>query len=299
MIVVGSQALVHTLGPIRKPKDLDIFASREELNQYIKTKKKIILKTEEVPHRNKVIVHCNFLIIECELTDESELNKKIHDRMLEDSPDGLHASLEWLYFLKMSHRYLKNSSHFMKTMMDIKFLRSTGVDMPVNSAELYKLREKETYTYNHPNLSVEKDKFFKKEETFYKYDHDTIHEAVAIGERPAYTYYIEDGEQVKCSKEKFFALDERTRLNGVLEEAYVLALERSLIPHKFIVEPHQAFNMALEKVCTSITSGWFREYAWENYFQVQKMFSENYVTKFKTALKENKILPFHQAEAIY
>lgn len=26
---------------------------------------------------------------------------------------------------------------------------------------------------------------------------------------------------------------------------------------------------------------------------------EDYVTKFKTALKENKILPFHQAEAVY
>jgi hypothetical protein len=31
-------------------------------------------------------------------------------------------------------------------------------------------------------------------------------------------------------------------------------------------------NKALDKVCTSITSGWFREFAWQNYDEVVKIY---------------------------
>ena len=44
---------------------------------------------------------------------------------------------------------------------------------------------------------------------------------------PAYEYYLADGEQVKTSKAKFFAVDDSTRLCGVCEEAATLAIERS------------------------------------------------------------------------
>ena len=43
--------------------------------------------------------------------------------------------------------------------------------------------------------------------------------------------------------------------------------------------------MALMKVCTSITSGWFREYAWENYDKVLDLYNElgedDYVQRFQ------------------
>lgn len=43
--------------------------------------------------------------------------------------------------------------------------------------------------------------------------------------------------------------------------------------------------MALEKVCTSITSGWFREYAYENYYEVVAMYHKlgknDYIKRFK------------------
>lgn len=88
------------------------------------------------------------------------------------------------------------------------------------------------------------------------------------------------------SKELFFAASERVRLCGVYEETCVLALERSQIPYDFKPDARWSFEMALMKVCTSITSGWFREYAWENYDKVLDLYDEmgenNYIERFNT-----------------
>jgi hypothetical protein len=148
-----------------------------------------------------------------------------------------------------------------------------------------KKRAAETYKYSHPKLNKAKDQFFADDGVNYVYDHDTLHTVVAVGDRPAYMEYQVEGADVLCSKEKFFSVDEHTRLYGVYEEACVLAIERAVIPYN--TDPDKAFEIALEKVCTSITSGWFREFAWENYDQVLVMhqmatnIGQGYYKKFK------------------
>lgn len=176
--------------------------------------------------------------------------------------------LDLLYTLKMSHRYLRNSPHFMKTMRDIHEMRSMGAKIPDDWHDWYLTRQKETYWYQLPNLNRSKDEFFVDQ---YQYDHDSIHEAVAIYDKPAYKYYDVEGAEVLSSKDKFYSVSDDIRLAGVVEEASVLALERSLIPHGTWSED-KAFEYALMKVCTSITSGWFREFAWENYEAALKMY---------------------------
>ncbi|WP_457832940.1 DUF7275 domain-containing protein, partial [Staphylococcus aureus] len=61
--------------------------------------------------------------------------------------------------------------------------------------------------------------------------------------------------------------------------------ERHQIPNNFNPDPTGSFMYALEKVCTSITSGWFREYAWENYHKIvamhKKLGKTDYVKRFK------------------
>ena len=54
--------------------------------------------------------------------------------------------------------------------------------------------------------------------------------------------------------------------------------------------------MALEKVCTSITSGWFREYAWENYHRVVHMYKTLGVNDYIDRFHKNKhmIKPFQK-----
>ena len=196
---------------------------------------------------------------------------------------------ELLYTLKMSHRFLKNSPFFWKTMKDIIILRSLGIDqIPERYQYFYNLRQEETYTYKHPKLNVDKKNFFDST-VKYIYDHDDIHKSVAIGDRPAYTYYLSDHAEVMCDKNKFDALDLETKINGVLEECYVLAIERSLVPFPGVLTPAQAFYYAYSKVCTSITSGWFREFAYDNTIQILKQFNTNYFDKFNHALKNGNI----------
>lgn len=204
------------------------------------------------------------------------------------------APLDVLYLLKMSHRYKKNSPHFFKTMNDIHYMRSLGAKIPTELENVFKLREKETYNYSHPNLDVKSKDFFKGDEVPYVYDHDTIHEAVAVLGVPAYKSYMKDDSEVMTSKEKFFAQENHIRLLGVYEESCVLALERSQIPFNFEVPARQSFVMALSKVCTSITSGWFREYAYENFHVVMKFYESmgetDYIERFKA--NQEMVKPF-------
>lgn len=169
--------------------------------------------------------------------------------------------------LKLSHRYRKNSPHFLKTMSDIRTLRECisvdGSDPQWTEQEMdiLKLREKETYKYSHPKLNKSKNEFFADR---YMFDHDSIHEAVAVGEAPAYEKFSIGN--VMCDMDLFEAASFDQQVAAVYEETCVLALERSVIPHG--TDQHVAFLHALEKVCTSITSGRFREFAWENYHNV-------------------------------
>lgn len=199
------------------------------------------------------------------------------------------APLSVLMSLKWSHRFLRNSPHFLKTMRTIKNLQSLKISP--HDSEWLELRMKETYDYSHPNLNVKKNEFFNSNFD-YVYDHDSIHEAVKLLDRPAYTFYMDGNSEVKCSREAFFSQERTIRLLGVLEETYVLALERSQIPNNFEIDPRVSFNIALEKVCTSITSGWFRDYAWENYDIISHMYNQSYIDKFKHALKMGRIQPY-------
>ena len=93
-----------------------------------------------------------------------------------------------------------------------------------------------------------------------------------------------DTAEVFCSKEKFLEAPEHIRLATVLEESYVLALERHQIPNNFEPPRDRSFLIALEKVCTSIASGWWREYAWENYDAVRALYNPDYVDNFHAGL---------------
>jgi hypothetical protein len=68
-----------------------------------------------------------------------------------------------------------------------------------------------------------------------------------------------------------------------------LTLERGLIPNNFETDPKKTFEIALKKVCTSITSGWFREWCWNNYNFILENYNEEFVDKFKVALEAGRI----------
>jgi hypothetical protein len=218
-------------------------------------------------------------------------------------PDGV-ATPELCYMLKMSHRFKKNSTHFAKTMADIKLLRRAlfvSAEIPILNAKQkkwLKKREKETYNYKHPRLSnVTKKEFFNDDGIDYRFDHDSIHEAIKRLWQPAYNYFKDDTQEVATSRELFESCDREIQLTAVLEEAYVLSLERCIIPYD-VKEPARrrwAFDYALEKVCTSITSGWFRDFAWENYQEVKDMYDPEYVERFFNAVERGEVKPYERS----
>jgi hypothetical protein len=293
MLIVGSQAMAHHFPEAGiVPKDTDIIGTLDEFREWTKgfEKGEIILckplSADKIHVRTKDGWNFEWEIAKAgncaqELLDYFDLGQDF-------------APTHVLLALKLSHRYKRNSPHFLKTMRDIQFLRSKRVTLGTELEEWLPKREAETYTYAHPKLDVSKAAFFDGDGVPYIYDHDSLHLTQALTwwhhpmgydyiPKPAYTFYMKDGAAVMTSKEKFFAVDEVIRLRGVYEESCVLALERSQIPFPD-ASPRKSFEYALMKVCTSITSGWFREYAWENYDKVldiyEKEGEDGYLKRF-------------------
>lgn len=304
MLIIGSTAIneyYEPSRPINHESDLDLMIKREECDRLIFSwtklypDMKIVSFTDDYVHIQNAYDYIN---VEIYIGHSNNSTEQLINYCQADGGVVV-AGLNVLYAIKMSHRYLRNSPHFLKTYRDIMKMRKLGANMddPVLH-EIFKLREKETYNYKHPVLDQDKAGFFSGDGINYIYDHDTIHEAVMIGDKPAYTNYIVEGADVMTSKEKFFAQNDYIKLLGVYEETCVLALERSQIPNEFSLDPRQSFVTALVKVCSSITSGWFREYAWENFDTVISMYrkfgEDDYIKRFKA---NQEVLKPYEVEA--
>lgn len=301
--VVGSHAVNEQLLKLngcryRKPKDMDIIAELPEVERFVTDNFVQIDETYQSAKGTKLIVKGRNIIedaniIEAELVREPNPTAKMLQEIILSDPktiykNGLaYASLDVCYLLKMSHRFLRNNPFFLKTMRDIGNLRRFGAVIRPEHKKIFKAREAATYWYKHPKLNKNKANFFNGDGVNYVYDHDAIHESVKRGAKPAYSYFQSESAEVMCDMKKFFELPEQIRLNAVYEESCVLALERSIVPYNTDYE--KAFVMALEKVCTSITSGKFREFAYDNYATVRKMYTPDTFTKFFNDVNENRV----------
>lgn len=248
---------------------------------------------------NKWVAKFGHGVVEAEIAWTGSLAEELLKYIVESPDSRLIASGQYmpsegvLLTLKLSHRYLRNSPHFLKTMHDIWLLRRAGAKVPVELEDWLKRREAATYNYAHPKLNVSKADFFKDDAIKYVFEHDDIHWAVKHLDRPAYEYFRVENREVLTSQAKFMACSPTIQRFAVLEEAYVLAIERSLVPFPGVLTPRAAFTKALEKVCTSITSGWFREFAWENYFEVDSLYNDDYWQRFQAATRLGLVRSFN------
>lgn len=300
MILIGSRALaLRAPGALRrKPVDFDFICTEEEYKDWMDKNAHKVHPTKIYPINDgkKMIVEGD-TNLEFEFITPGSSNELL-DKIVREDPDtiqtpfGMVPSFDMLFTIKSSHKYLKNSPFFWKTMIDYHTMKAMGAKVRPEYQEFLKLREKETYNYKHPSLNQSKDNFFKDDAIQYVYDHDTIHQSVARFDKPAYLYYMKDGAQVMTDKAKFFAQPREIQLAGVVEEAAVLAIERSLVPHPGVMTPEQAWRFALSKVCSSITSGWFREFAYENAPEILKLYPTGYWEKFQEDVKKGLVKPF-------
>lgn len=285
MLMIGSRALIANGIDIgRKPVDFDYISTYDEYCKFVSDNKPAGAYPLDGSH-----MVCKFKdgrIYEFEIAWDGSSAADI----LAFEGDREYASLVTLRLLKESHKYKRNSPHFYKTMKDVKLLRSL-VKIPKELKPLLKKREKETYNYSHPKLNQSKQDFFT-DAVDYQYEHDDIHEAIAIDDRPAYTNFMKDGAEVQTDMKKWDTLPFRIKMNAALEESGVLALERSVIP--FNTNPRKAFEFALAKLSTSISSGKFRKFCYDNFETIVDNYRADYYDKFKVALAAGKIRKFNQ-----
>jgi hypothetical protein len=274
-LVVGSYLL-----PFRQSKDIDVICYKDDI------------QVPTIGDDYLVSFIHNNTKVECLLADKCESLQFI-------LKEYYYTSYDLLYAIKKGH-IIYPSKDWDKHIHDLHILKTIIYSEKFQNVEHYndtlpkliKLHRKSTqerYNLTTPRLKgVSKEEFFDDYVTKY-YEHDWLHTLVAHKDKPMYSYMQKD-DTVECHKDLWN--DNFTHINKiqcVLEESYVIAMERWLIPMLKGVTtntlvrmtPRIAFKQALQKVCTTLCSGWFREFAIDNYFEIWRYYNDNYFDNVK------------------
>lgn len=220
------------------------------------------------------------------------IDGKKYEFLLADNQESLQYLLTESYtpeeiylILKRGHLHIagRRQENWEKHMLDYNILKHIVDEKSLKKIiKMHKKSTDERIKQRTPRLvGVSKDKFF--DDNVKKYiDHDLIHEQVAYDTKPAYSKMQKD-ETVECHKDLWKAMSQEEKLQCVAEEAMVIAIERHLLPaqmeNSLGKPPYLAFKWALWRICTTLCSGWFRDFAIDNYYDVLNMYDENKINQ--------------------
>jgi hypothetical protein len=191
-----------------------------------------------------------------------------------------------LAIIKRSHlwrdlNFQKHITHYHKHL--VQFM----IGEPIyNTDEILKRRIELTmkaFPQIHPKLNVTVGEFFD-DFVVKKYDHDYLHELFAYEDKPMYTKMQVDPSKAWCEKDMWNRFTDRQKINCVAEEVQVIATERFLVPNDFKFPYKLAYIKALDKVCTTLCSGWFRDFAIDAYPRLINTFDPTRFDKVKERL---------------
>jgi hypothetical protein len=197
------------------------------------------------------------------------------------------VSPAYLGMMKRSH--LHWNVHWDKSIRDYHRLKARATNHIVGEPELefYRARLQENEAkWGKPqtNLNVSNDAFFDRSKKIgRKFEHDQLHEAVKYYDVPLYQSCKRDQSKANLDRTIFDQWDQTRQERLVREEAMVIALERKIIPQMLGDDPSDvqaAYSYALRRICTNLTSGWFRQFAIENWPAISKP-DVDYVQKFQ------------------
>lgn len=254
-LIFGSSAAKHFFEDFRDPKDLDYICEKESLMTK-ETQIYWIPSFQEILDRNK---------------------------------DDTYVDPEFLYACKASH--FKWDIHWQKTANDIIFFQRKGLTLDRDLYQKLHKDWKEVHGRRWASLKGKDSESFFMDAVKRKFNHDQIHEVVAVYERPLYERILKNPEtkSVECSEEKFNQLSEEDKKLLVQEEVWVTALERFLIPSDFTFGDNLAYSKSLKKLVTTMSAGWFSLWMIENYSKLYRCDSFNWIKKFKEAVKTGRI----------
>lgn len=220
------------------------------------------------------------------------------------------ASPESLLAIKKSHIYHRHN--WFKHIDDYSFLKSQGLCLTheIIAAMDERIRERDQRgDFKIPaSLDVSNEKFFSESDKTVKrkFKHDDLHKAVMYYDEPIYDKIKHDKSKAMVEKELFDGLSYDDKCNLVREEAYVIGLERIIIPQWYNYsllrsyglsdEPLEissktimnAYKYAIMRLSTDLTKGWFREFVAENYIELKEP-DVDYVDKFLRAYNNGNI----------
>lgn len=278
-IVIGSRAAKFWYNSFRRPNDWDLVITEDELSNFGELK-----KTSETKFRAGKVelepIRSESMQLLAELNQYSPT-------MEMDGMECLVACPRTLLALKRSHIYFP--LHWQKTIRDYHFLKHR-VKLDGDFQRLADLRAIEKPRDRHGySLNVRNEDFFAGSERFVKrvYLHDDLHAATCYYDAPLWSRCKKDPDKALIDEGLFHRLDHSDQIKMVQEEAFVIGLERKIIPVE-TTDPVEAFRYGLMRICTTLTRGWFREFAIENYYEIRR-FDWDFVGKFELACAAGKV----------
>lgn len=307
MIVLGSKALHINLNndPERfNRSDIDVVMSMDEFSAFI-TKNKPFMKKMAPTSANKYSVRlkntrAQHYEIEIAFKGSSkwllENEQHIAAGQFEDDCGNVFvvANTDILYATKKSH--IHYAIHYDKNMADYTLLKGVAnSDALERYKEYYDLRcqeIKDRVSKKPPKLNRTNKEFFDRSQNVvgYVFVHDDIHEAIKHYDRPVYEMMKTDFSKAWCEKDMFHNLPHLYKIRCVQEEAYVIALERYIVLRKGNFDnPQLAYKAALQRICTTLCSGFFRDFAVEHYYEILNAYDNSYVDTFKNKVAQGLV----------
>ena len=249
-ILIGSRALeFNEVGfKCKENSDWDIISSEEFSDPMIEVHDSKILLNDELE---------NFIVGEICLDNKPVFVLGL-DGLAIVKRSHLWRDLSFDKHITMYHRWLK------------KYL-------PIDDCAMNYLKRRTEATHQmfskgSPNLMQKKEDFFD-DSVKKKYDHDYLHELFAFYEKPLYTRMLRDTKSAWCEKDKWDSFSHEDKVRCVTEESQVIATERFCVPNDWNYDTKRAYFAALKKVCTTLASGWFRDFAIDNYPEILKQYN--------------------------
>lgn len=308
MLIVGSYACNFHNPKIlnRESKDVDVWGTRDEILDYVIGNEDFISaryngNTIFAKHREQIT-------FEFKMEEKNNSSFKLYNELKTNQIMDVFGrefqavSINSLMLIKKSHLYFPIK--WEKSIEDYHKIKPFASDIQEDEMEAYRQRVIETkkkHSYKHPKLNKSNMAFFT-DSVNKIYVHDDIHRATCYYKKPMYEICKIDQSKAWVERHIFEAMPFEDQLRMVREEGYVIALERKLIPNNYLNENYgnhlenisvqEAYKYAIMRICTNLTSGWFRDFAVENYHQIKNP-EYDFVAKFKSNLHNVRLVKEH------
>lgn len=226
MLIYGSTAIKHWFPDFREPKDID-YISKE-------------------PFKNSHLVEYYWI-------EEFQY-------LLDNNIDSKYIDPDLIYTIKLSHASW--DIRFDKHIKDILFLRDKGCQLNMKFYKMLYKRWEIIHGKKKVNFSGTNDEFFTQKVTR-AIPHDELHELVAFYNRPLHESIRINQDKPKPSFELFNQLSHSDQLKCALEEIWVIALERYILPKQYSLK--RAKYTAMKDLITKMSKGWFNIFLIDNF----------------------------------